>query len=76
MITASDWREVVKNSLRGFVVLELSPSGLILRDCALHEQALDLTPVKTSNRFGGTATEGRDDWQGALDSGCRNRRQS
>jgi hypothetical protein len=38
MITASDWRAVVKNSLRGFVVLELSPSGLILRDCALHER--------------------------------------
>jgi len=36
MITASDWRPVVKNSLQGFCVLELSPSGLVLRDCALH----------------------------------------
>jgi hypothetical protein len=39
MIKASAWRSVVKNSLRGFVVLELSPSGLILNDCALHERA-------------------------------------
>ena len=38
MITASDWREVVKNSLQGFCVLTLSPSGIVLRDCALHER--------------------------------------
>jgi hypothetical protein len=38
MITASDWREVVKNSLQGFCVLTLSPSGLILRDCSVHER--------------------------------------
>jgi hypothetical protein len=36
MIAASDWREVVKNSLQGFCVLTLSPSGIVLRDCALH----------------------------------------
>ena len=38
MITASEWREVVKNTLRGFCVLTLSPSGLVLRDCTLHER--------------------------------------
>jgi hypothetical protein len=38
MITASDWRAVVKNSLQGFCVLELAPSGIVLRDCALHER--------------------------------------
>ena len=38
MITASDWREVAKNSLQGFCVLTLSPSGIVLRDCALHER--------------------------------------
>jgi hypothetical protein len=38
MITATDWRAVTKNSLQGFCVLELSPSGLVLRDCALHER--------------------------------------
>ena len=38
MITASDWREVAKNSLQGFWVLTLSPSGIVLRDCALHER--------------------------------------
>jgi hypothetical protein len=38
VIAASDWREVTKNSLRGFCVLSLSPSGLVLRDCALHER--------------------------------------
>jgi len=38
MIAASDWREVVKNSLQGFCVLTLSPSGIVLRDCALHKR--------------------------------------
>jgi hypothetical protein len=38
VITASDWRPVVKNSLQGWCVLELSPSGIILRDCSLHER--------------------------------------
>jgi hypothetical protein len=38
MIAASDCREVVKNSLQGFCVLALSPSGIVLRDCALHER--------------------------------------
>jgi len=35
---ASDFREVLKNTLQGFCVLTLSPSGLILRDCALHDR--------------------------------------
>jgi hypothetical protein len=38
MITASDFREITKNTLRGFCVLTLSPSGLVLRDCALHDR--------------------------------------
>jgi hypothetical protein len=38
VIAASEWRTLVKNSLQGFVVLTLSPSGLVLRDCALHER--------------------------------------
>ena len=38
MITASEWRAVTKNTLAGFCVLTLSPSGIVLRDCALHER--------------------------------------
>jgi hypothetical protein len=38
MITASDFREVVRNTLRGFMILTLSPSGIRLRECALHEK--------------------------------------
>jgi hypothetical protein len=38
MITASDYREVIKNMLRAFVVLTLFPSGLVLHDCTLHER--------------------------------------
>ena len=38
MIGASDWRPVEKNTLRGFVTLRLAPSGLILRECALHQK--------------------------------------
>jgi hypothetical protein len=38
MITASDFREITKNTLRRFCVLTLSPSGLVLRDCALHDR--------------------------------------
>jgi hypothetical protein len=38
MIAASDWREVVKNSLRGFCILTLKPSGIVLHDCQLHER--------------------------------------
>jgi len=38
MIEASEWRAVAKNTLQGFCVLSLSPSGLVLRDCALHER--------------------------------------
>jgi hypothetical protein len=37
-ITASDWRPMVRNTLRGFVTLTLRPSGLVLRECAAHEQ--------------------------------------
>jgi hypothetical protein len=35
-IVASDWRPLEKNTLRGFFTLALSPSGLVLRECALH----------------------------------------
>lgn len=38
MITASDWRAIERNTLRGFLVLRLAPSGLVLRDCSLHEK--------------------------------------
>jgi hypothetical protein len=37
-ITASDWRPMVRNTLQGFVTLELAPSGMRLRECALHEK--------------------------------------
>src|SRR5262245_41191585 len=37
-ITASSWREFQKNTLRGFITLTLSPSGLIIRDCTFHEK--------------------------------------
>jgi hypothetical protein len=36
MIRASDWRPVERNSLRGFITLNLEPSGLVLRDCTVH----------------------------------------
>jgi hypothetical protein len=56
MIVASDWRPVTKNSLAGFCTLELNPSGLILRDCSLHERpegrrwvALPAKPVLDSS---------------------------
>jgi hypothetical protein len=35
MIRATDWRPLERNTLRGFVTLEL-PSGLILRECTYH----------------------------------------
>jgi hypothetical protein len=38
MIRASDWRPMPRNTLRGFVTLTLSPSGLTLRDCTLHQK--------------------------------------
>jgi hypothetical protein len=38
VITAGDWRPRVSNTLRGFLALKLDPSGLVLRDCALHEK--------------------------------------
>jgi hypothetical protein len=34
---ARDWRPVERNTLRGFLTLEL-PSGLGLRECSLHAQ--------------------------------------
>jgi hypothetical protein len=38
MITADDFRSVVRNSLQGFLTLKLSPSGFVLRECTLHEK--------------------------------------
>jgi hypothetical protein len=38
MITASDLREHVSGTLRAFVKLTLSPSGLKLSDCTYHER--------------------------------------
>jgi hypothetical protein len=39
MITATDWRPRVSNTLQGFVNLALDPSGLVLRDCTLHQKS-------------------------------------
>ena len=38
MIVASAWRAYSKSTLQGFVTLTLRPSGLVLRDCSLHEK--------------------------------------
>jgi hypothetical protein len=38
MITASDWRPQLQNTLQGFLTLTLSPSGIVLRECSLHEK--------------------------------------
>lgn len=38
MITAKDWRPHASNTLLGFVTLRLSPSGIVLHDCTLHEK--------------------------------------
>ena len=38
MIVASDWRPFERNTLKGFVTLTLKPSGLVLRECSLHEK--------------------------------------
>jgi hypothetical protein len=38
MITASDYREVVRNTLKAFCTLTLSPSGLVLKECSYHER--------------------------------------
>jgi hypothetical protein len=37
MIQALDWRPFERATLRGFCTLELEPSGIVLRDCTLHE---------------------------------------
>jgi hypothetical protein len=37
MIIASDWCPVEKNTLRGFLTLTLSPSGIVLHECSLHD---------------------------------------
>jgi hypothetical protein len=36
-MTATNWRSLAKNTLKGFLDLEL-PSGLVLRECSLHER--------------------------------------
>ena len=36
MIKATDWRPIAKNTLVGFMTLELQPSGLVLNDCSFH----------------------------------------
>jgi len=38
MITASNFREVVRNTLRGFCTLVLLPSGIVLHGCAYHQR--------------------------------------
>jgi hypothetical protein len=35
-IIASDWRPMERNTLLGFLTLTLAPSGIVLRECALH----------------------------------------
>lgn len=37
IITASEWRPLERNTLKGFLTLVL-PSGLTLRECSLHEK--------------------------------------
>lgn len=38
MITASDWHPMARATLRGFVTLKLEPSGIVIRECTLHER--------------------------------------
>lgn len=38
MIIASAFRSVVRNTLQGFFTAKLAPSGLVLRECSLHER--------------------------------------
>ncbi len=38
MITASNFRPMVRNTLQGFFTVKLAPSGLVLRECSLHER--------------------------------------
>src|ERR1700730_15382325 len=37
MIRASNWRPMPRNSLQGFVSLQLEPSGIVLHDCTFHQ---------------------------------------
>jgi hypothetical protein len=39
MITASNWRPVVKNTLLGFCTLTIEPGGIALHECSLHEKS-------------------------------------
>jgi hypothetical protein len=34
---ARDWKALERNTLRGFVTIEL-PSGLVIKECSLHER--------------------------------------
>jgi DNA-binding cell septation regulator SpoVG len=36
-MTATEWRECIKNTLRGFFTLTL-PSGIVIHGCQLHEK--------------------------------------
>lgn len=38
MIVACSWRAYNQNTLRGFATLVLRPSGLVLRECSVHEK--------------------------------------
>jgi len=38
MITASDWKPRLANTLQGFLTLTLSPPGIVLKECGLHER--------------------------------------
>ena len=38
MIRASNWRPMLRNTLQGFLTLTLSPSGVVMNECSLHEK--------------------------------------
>jgi hypothetical protein len=38
VIATKDFQARVSNTLRGFVVLQLAPSGIVLHGCSYHEQ--------------------------------------
>jgi hypothetical protein len=54
MIEALEWRECVRGTLRAFVTLVMTPPGLILKDCSVHEHggkrwaALPIKPLLDS----------------------------